>query len=204
MKNKAAFAFCFFCMALVICFRLFRWDENEKANASPLINTHSETASVQTSVYYDAPGFLVVYPPGSVVQVGHTEDTPPLVWTYYEGTTPNDAHYVVSYLDIPVQLTLTTPDAQIDSSLNNMFVPGYSIKKEAGRLDTLPAVYAVVSGFGQGSDTVQCHKCRRDEAHMVVAWSKKQRRLWMLMTLTDPNKLSSEKAVKFLNSFKLK
>jgi hypothetical protein len=197
-------------MALVICFRLFWTYNSKKANASPIINTHSGTASVQTpvqtSVYYDAPAFSVVYPPGSVVQVQHTtsEDTPPLVWTYYQGKMLNDARLVVSYIDFDAQRSPLELSKQFDNSYDNMFVPGYSIKKEASRLDTLPAVSAVVYGFGQGSDTVQCHKCTRYEAHAVVAWDKDRRRLWKLQTLAEPNELSSEEAVKFLNSFKLK
>ena len=199
-----------YCMALAICFRLFRTYENEKANASPIINTRSETAPVQTpvqtSVYYDAPAFSVVYPPGCVVQVQHTtsEDTPPLVWTYYQGKMPNDARLVVSYVDFDAKRSPPGLSKQIDNSYDNMFVPGYSIKKQPSRLDTLPAVRAVMYGFGQGRDTVQCHKCTRYEAHEVVAWDKDRRRLWTLQTLAEPNELSSEEAIKFFNSFKMK
>jgi len=126
------------------------------------------------------------------------------VWTDHQGTLPNDTRLIVAYCDFPDRLEPLAPDAQIDLRYNNMFVPGYSIKKESGRLDTLPAVTAVARGFGQGSDTVQCHKCTMYEAHMVVAWSNRQRRLWMLQTLAEPNELSSDEAIRFFESFKLK
>jgi len=160
----------------------------------------------QTSVRYDTPAFSAIFPPGTVVQVKQitTEETPPLVWTYHQGTLPNDTRLIVAYCDFPDRLEPLAPDAQIDLRYNNMFVPGYSIKKESGRLDTLPAVTAVARGFGQGSDTVQCHKCTMYEAHMVVAWSNRQRRLWMLQTLAEPNELSSDEAIRFFESFKLK
>ena len=198
------------CMALVVCFRLFRTIENEKTNASPMLKTQSESAplqtSLRTSVPYDAPAFSVVYPPGCVVQIQHTatEDTPPLVWTYYQGKMPNDARLLVAYADIDSKQSPPGLNNQIDDSYSNMLVPGYSIKKEITRLDTLPAVSAAVSGFGQGRDTVKCHKCTKYEAHMVVAWDSARRRFWMLQTLAEPNELSSEEAAKFFDSFKLK
>jgi hypothetical protein len=166
----------------------------------------SLTPTAQTSVRYETPAFSAIFPPGTVVQVDQitSKGTPPLVWTNHQGIMSNDARLSVAYCDFPDHFEPITPDAQIDLRYNNMFVPGYSIKKEAGRLDTLPAVTAVVRGFGQGSETVQCHKCTMYEAHMVVGWSKSQRRLWMLQTLAEPNELSSDEAVKFFNSFKLK
>lgn len=166
----------------------------------------SLTPTAQTPVHYDTLAFSAIFPPGTVVQAKQikTEDTPPLVWTYYQGVMPNDARLIVAYCDFPDRIAPLTPDAQIGLRYDSMLVPGYSIKKEASQLDTLPAVKAVARGFGQGSDTVQCHKCTMYEAHMVVAWSKSQRRLWMLQTLAEPNGLSSEEAVKFFNSFKLK
>ena len=117
---------------------------------------------------------------------------------------PNDARLAVSYADFDAQHSPLGLSKEIDNSYDNMFVPGYSIKKETTQLDILPAVRAVVYGFGQGSDTVQCHKCKRYESHVVVAWDKDRRRLWTLQTLAEPNELSSEEAVKFFNSFKLK
>src|SRR5208283_1536598 len=177
---------------------------------SPIINTHSETSPnqtpVRTPVYYDAPAFSVMFPPGTVVQVKQRtiDDTPPLVWTYYQGVMPNDARLIVAYVGFDAKQSPPGLSNQIDASYSNMFVPGYSIKKEASRLDTLPAVGALVSGFGQGRDTVQCHKCTRYEAQMVVAWDNNRRRFWMLQTLAEPGELPSEEAVKFFNSFKFK
>ena len=188
-------------IAALVCIQVYR----NYAHAIRADNAESKTP-VQTSVYYEGPAFSVVYPPGSVVQLQHTtsEDTPPLVWTYYQGIMPNDARLVVSYADFDAQRAPIELSKQIDDSDDNIFVPGYSIKKEASRLDTLPAVSAVVYGFAQGSDTVQCHKCTRYESRVVIAWDKDRRRLWMLQTLGEPNELSSDEAVKFFNSFKLK
>ena len=39
---------------------------------------------------------------------------------------------------------------------------------------------------------------------MIVAWDSRRRRFWMLQTLAEPNELSSEEALKFFESFKLK
>ena len=183
---------------------------HEKAHASPIIDTFraatSAQTSAQTAVYYGDAAFSVVYPPGSVVQVQHTtsEDTPPLAWTYYQGKLPNDARLIVGYADIDRGHTPPELVNQIDNSYNNMFIPGYSIKKEASLLDTLPAMSAAVSGFGQGSDVVQCHECTRYNAYMVVAWDEGRRRFWMLQTLAEPNELPADEVDRFLKSFKLK
>ena len=128
----------------------------------------SLTQTAQTPVHYETPAFSAIFPPGTAVQAKQitSDDHPPLVWTYYQGKVPNDPRLIVAYADIDSKQSAPGLSNQIDASYNNMLVPGYSIKKEASRLDTLPAVSAVVSGFGQGSDTVQCHKCTRYEAHM--------------------------------------
>jgi len=164
-------------------------------------------AQPTTPVNYDAPGFSVTFPPSTVVrpkEIITSDDTPPLTWTYYQGVMPNDARLVVGYCDFPVGLDPVSLSEQIDLRLDSLLVPGYSVKKDASKLDTLPAVKAVARGFGQGRDTVQCHKCTTYEKYIVVAWSKSRRRLWMLQTLAEPGELSSEDASKFLTSFKLK
>lgn len=164
-------------------------------------------AQPTTPVNYDAPGFSVTFPQGTVVrpkEIITSDDTPPLIWTYHQGVMPNDARLVVGYCDFPVGLDPVSLSDQIDLRLDSLLVPGYSVKKDASKLDTLPAVKAFARGFGQGRDTVQCHKCTTYEKYVVVAWSKSRRRLWMLQTLAEPGELSSEDALKFLESFKIK
>jgi hypothetical protein len=187
-------------LALVATLPSCHSPQTESVASAPL------TAAAQTSVYYETPAFSAVFPPGTVVQVKQTtgEGTAPLVWNYYQGVMPNDARLVVGYADIDPEHSPPELSNTIDAGYNSTFVPGYSVKKGASRLDTLPAVSAVASGFGQGSETVQCHQCTTYESHVVVAWDKSRRRFWMLQTLAAPNELSSEEAVKFLNSFKVR